>query len=262
MLENKNVLITGGASGIGKECALLFASHGAVVAISDIDGEKGAALLEQLKEYNQECGFFPADLSRDAAKACDWYLDKYKAPDIWLNTAGAYRPAFIDEMPEADLDYMLSLNLVMPFLVMQRLAPSMKEKGGSVIQFSSEFGAIKGHLGVSGYAATKGGLYAMTNAFAMEYAPYGIRANSINPGVGVGFMGDLADEEMVKRNGAACWERVTPFPRRAENIEAANLALFLASDMSKHITGEGIYLDGGQHVISHNNGHNIRRDWR
>ncbi len=253
MLQDKNVLITGGASQIGRACAVLFANHGANVAVADINAHAGNALVDELNRTGGINIFIHADLreAHSIDAMCDKFVSVFGAPDVWLNCAGVCREAFADEISEGDLEEMFSLNLLAAFRIMKRLAPCMmKKRNGSVIQVSSGY-ALTGVNGMSSYAATKGGLYAMTNAFAMDYLPYGIRANSILPGGNIASLGDKVAAEMSEAEAMDYWERTQMLPRRGEPDEVAKAALFLASDMSRLVTGEGVFVNGGQNTIPH-----------
>lgn len=253
MLENKNVIITAGASGIGKECALLFAAHGANTTIVDIDREKGNELLKELNENGKKNDFLCVDLCDLEAveEMCKTYLNKYTAPEVWLNCAGVCRPSFIDEVNNSDIEYMFSLNLISAFKIMKNFANCMIENhGGTVVQIASSY-ALRGCNGMSGYAASKGALVALTNAFALDYASYGIRANSILPGSNFSSMGDRILNELGEIDAKKYFEQLQMLPRRGQLIEIANTALFLASDMSRLITAESIFVDGGQNIIAH-----------
>ena len=255
MLENKKVLITGGAGQFGEACSVLLAKHGAAVVIVDINKDKGERLAVRLHKTNPNCRFYYADLrlEADINAFCGEYLNDYGAPDIWLNAAGVFYPAFIDEICVNELREMIAVNLTAPYLIMKKIAPAMIEnRGGSVIQICSEF-ALTAHHGVSGFAASKGGQHAMTNSFAMDYAPYGIRANCILPGQNFTSMGDRTIELLGNEEAEEFFTKSQYSPRRGQPEDVANLALFLASDMSKHITGEAVFIDGGQRTNPHKN---------
>jgi len=242
MLEDKNVLITGGKSAISRATAALFKEHGANIVIADS--------MDKLDEGFGNYEYYCAGCNFEVSSLCDWYLTRYKAPDIWFNCINTLFDAYIDEMQDDELVQMAYLYLTMPFLLMKEMIPAMikENHGGSIIQMCSY--ALAGHTGVSGYAAVNGGLMAMTNAIAVEYASDGIRANTIMPGT------SLLCEDINGDNKT--WEHTQMLTRRGNHIEAANLALFLASDMSNHITGEAIYVNGGQHIIPHNNLHGVK----
>jgi len=262
LLEGKRALITGGANGLGRACALKFAQHGASVVVADIDEKAGEELLKELRGLNPQCAFFRADLrnEEDIEALCKAYLYDFGAPDIWLNSAGMIKLGFADKLADEHLVEMTNLNAVMPMRIMRRLAPAMTaKKGGSIIQIASEY-SITGQNNSSGYAASMGARHALTNAFAMDYAECGIRANTILPGAGVGAMADIEAEGKTKEEEHLLWGTVNPLWRRAEDYEVANAALFLASDMAAYITGEGLFVNGGQHVVSHNE-HYRRERW-
>jgi len=242
MLEGAEALITGGASGIGAECARLFASHGARVTVADADvlrGEKTVASLPGFGALAHE--FIFADF-RDTG-SLSALGGSY---GVWVNSAGLYRAAYADELDDNDFYELLAVNLTAPIALTEQIIPEMARRGGgSAVLFCGEY-ALSGHPGVSGYAASKGGLLSAANAFASEYKGKGVRVNCVLPGANAGFMREHT-------GGGANELHSQYLPRRCENIEAANLALFLASDMSKSITGEAVFLSGGQHLIPENN---------
>jgi len=240
MLDNKNVIITG-TSEIAKTTAGLFIEHGANVVVA------GPADVTDDELMNVE--YFDTGHDFDVIGLCNRYKNRYIAPDVWFNCIDTFIPGFIDEIEDEELDKIINFYITMPFLFMKEMLPAMvaNETGGSIIQMCSY--VLGGHNGVSGYAAGNGGLFAMTNALAMEYAPHGIRANTIIPGL------SLVCEDTDVEEGY--WERTQLLKRKGTKTEIANLALFLASDMSKHITAEAIYINGGQHIIPHNNTYKI-----
>ena len=254
LLEGKRALITGGANGLGRACALLFAEHGAIVTIADIDAANGEAALAELRSIEPACVFYPVDLrdEGDINAMCGAYLNAFGAPDVWLNSAGMIKLGFVDELACEALDDMMSINLVAPMLIMNRLVPAMIEKrGGSVVQLASEY-ALTGYNAASGYAATMGGLHAMTNTFAADCAQYGVRVNCLLLGAGTGAMAALKAADMTHKESKQLWGAITPLWRKAEAREVANAALFLASDMASYITGEALFVNGGQHIVAHN----------
>lgn len=253
LLWDKRALITGGAGGIGRACAELFARHGATVAICDIDAARGNEALGELMALNPDCAFYRADLRFDAEidVVCGAYLEKYGAPDVWVHSAGVIRTGYIDQLTDADLEEMLLLGAAAPLRIMRRIAPAMTARGsGSIVMVGSEH-SITGANDVSGFAAAMGALHALANAFAMDYARYGIRVNCLLPGVATGSMADLRAADRDFERARHLWSTYVPFSRRAEDGEIASAALFLASDMARYITAEGMFVDGGQHVVSH-----------
>ena len=253
LLKGKTALITAGARGIGAACAQLFVSQGATVAVADIDEVNGEALVRSMHATNTDCVFLKADLTdaQETKTLCEAFLSRFGAPNIWLNAAGVCHEGYVDELPDDALQQMVSLNMLAAFRVMKGLAPSMMAKGsGSIIQIGSDY-ALSGMAGMSGYAATKGALYAMTDAFAAEYAPYGIRANSILPGMNFSSMGDSVIAEAGDEEAARIFRSTQMLQRRGEPTDIANAALFLASDMSVLLNAEGLMVDAGQTIIAH-----------
>lgn len=253
LLGGKRALITGGANGLGRACALLFAKHGAVVTIADIDAVNGEAALAKLRSIEPACGFYRVDLREESGidAMCSAYLDESGVPDIWLNSAGIINLGFIGELACDDLGDMMPVNLVAPMLIMNRLAPAMiKRRSGAIVQLVGEY-ALTGYNGASGYAATMGGLHAMANAFAADCARHGVRVNCLLLGAATGAMAALKEANMTQEESDKLWSTVTPLRRRADAREVANAALFLASDMASYITGEALFVNGGQHIVAH-----------
>jgi len=253
LLAGKRALITGGASGLGRACALLFAKHGAAVAVADKDGASGEKTLQDLRAIGPGCRFYLSDLrdEGDIDALCDAVLRDFGVPDIWLNSAGIIRLGLVDQLADDDLQEMMTLHVVAPARIMRQLAPAMiGRRGGAIIQVCGEY-SVTGYNAASGYAATMGARHAMTTAFAIDYARHGIRANCLLVGAGVGAMAGIKAAGLTGEQEKELWGTVNPLWRRAEDDEAAGVALFLASDMSGYVTGEGIFVNGGQHIVGH-----------
>jgi len=263
MLDGKRALITGGASKVGRACATLFAEHGARIAVADIDAARGRELCRELAFTSSESAdatFYEVDLREESEieRMCGaWLADG--APDVWLNCAGVYAPGYVDELPDEALWEMTQVNLLAAFRIAKRIAPAMAARGGgAIVQFASEY-ALTGYNGVSGYAATMGGVCAMTQSLAIEFAPRRVRMNCLLPGLSASTVGDQQEANMTEDERAAFWRKIAPIPRRARDEELADAALFLASDMSRYITGEAIFVSGGQHVVAHNHYFRVAR---
>ncbi|MDR3120955.1 MAG: SDR family oxidoreductase [Clostridiales bacterium] len=261
LLEGRNVWITGGTAPPYDAYAQLFARHGARLVVMDADAARGARLLESLNGVGADHAFLagdPADPDGIAA-VCEETLERFGAPDVWLYAADLYEAAYIDEMRAEALDQMLAVSVLTPFQIMKVLARPMRENGGGAVVFAGSQYGIQGMNRVSGYGAAKGGQFAMSNAFALEYAADGIRVNAIALGASLPPIGDDLLRQSGEADGPDFWGTVQPFPRRGELLEAANAALFLASDMAGYITGETLYVNGAEQLIAHNH-HFPRKD--
>ena len=236
-LDGKVALITGGARGQGAAEAALFISAGARVIITDIDKSQGAAVAESLGE---NCDFLAQDVSSEE----DWHrvvqsiAASHGTIDILVNNAGLFRVAGLQETTLELWNQLLAANQTSVFLGMRTVAPVMKENGsGSIINLSSIAG-LAGAPRAPAYAATKWAVRGMTKSAALEFAPFGIRVNSIHPG--------LIDTRMMKEFEESSEEldaRV-PLGRQGTVDEIARLVLFLASDDSSHCSGHEFVADG------------------
>lgn len=248
-LENKVALITGGAAGIGKETALLFAKEGAKVVITDIDEEKGHETLDEIKQINTEALFFKHDVSQEE----DWkqvvakIIEEFNKIDILFNNAGIY---IIKSIPETNIETwnrLMSINVTGVFLGLKHVLPEMEKKqAGSVIN-SSSLAGLTGAPGHTLYGASKGAVRVMTKDAAAEYASKGIRINSIHPGYITTEMADYASE--ITNLSKEELDSTYPLGRMGKPSEVANMALFLASDESSFSTGAEFVIDGGSSAI-------------
>jgi len=246
-LKNKVVIITGGRRGMGKADALLMARAGAKIVVSDISQEECQKVADEIKKEGGEAIAIKCDVSNKAevdnmVKAA---VDKWGKVDILVNNAGICQFKPFLEMTEADWDRTIDINLKGYFLCAQAAAKEMaKQKSGVIVNVAS---IAMGQQGVGmpaivHYCASKGGIVAMTEALAVELAPYNIRVNAIAPGA--------IDTPMIQEAGLdqkaleGLLTRV-PMKRTGRPEEIASTVLFLASDASSYITGATIVVDGG-----------------
>ncbi|WP_081209097.1 SDR family NAD(P)-dependent oxidoreductase [Salegentibacter sediminis] len=249
-LENKVALITGGAGGIGLETARLFLAEGAKVFLTDLEEEKLKKAAESLK--SDKVAWFAADVSKagDTKKYLEKCLYNFSKIDIFFSNAGIEgKTSSIAEYPEEVFDRVIAVNLKGVWLGCQHVIPRM-EDGGSVIITSSVAG-LKGFPKLGAYVASKHGVIGIMRTAALEFAERKIRVNSIHPGpVDNRMMRSIEDQlgpdnpEEVKGG----FENSIPFGRYAESKEIGQLALFLASDESKYITGTQQVIDGGMYI--------------
>ena len=184
---NKTVIVTGGAKGIGAGITRAFASEGARVASVDVDVVAGEAIAAEGKSLAGEIRFVEADASNGAAcKAlCEEVIADWGGIDVVCNNVGiqpvaSYVPAH--ELPEEMWDRILDVNLKSAFLMTKYSVPNMISRGGGVIINTASVQGLQSALGVSAYAATKGGLLSLTRQLSLEYAKYNIRVMAVNPG--------------------------------------------------------------------------------
>ena len=233
MLNGKIALITGGARGIGKEIALKFAENGATVISGDLmDADYTHENITHIK-----LNVTDRENIKEVAKELK---EKYGRLDILVNNAGITRDSLLQRMKEADWDLVVDINLKGVFNVMQGFVSLLlKSKASSVINMASVVG-VDGNLGQTNYAATKGGVIAMSKTWAKEFGRKNLRSNALAPGFIKTDMTHVLPEKVVEKV-----RDNTPLRKMGDAEDVANAALFLASDNSKFITGQVLRIDGG-----------------
>lgn len=230
LLNGKTALITGAARGIGKAIALKFASEGANVAFTDlVIDENGkateheiAALGVKVKGYASNAADFA-----QTAEVVKQVNDDFGSIDILVNNAGITKDGLMMRMTEAQWDAVISVNLKSAFNFIHACTPiMMRQKCGSIINMASVVG-VHGNAGQSNYAASKAGLIALAKSIAQEIGSRGIRANAIAPGFIDTAMTEALSEDIRKE-----WIQKIPLRRGGKVEDIANVATFLASDMS------------------------------
>ena len=256
-LEGQVAFLTGAGSGIAKASALAFAREGAKIAIVEINGELGRASERQVREAGGDAMFFETDVTQDDSvrRAIDATIARYERLDVLMNCAGG---SLQEDVPVHEMDLgvwhrTVALNLLHPFLTCRHGIPHMIRAGrGSIINITSHVGLMGSYK--PAYAATKGGIVSFTRTLAAQYVQHGIRANAIAPG-------SVRTERQIKRWENKDWmlaEKPSPAARErmatqklypfsvGEPDDVAAIALFLASDESRMLTGTTIAADGGR----------------
>jgi 3-oxoacyl-[acyl-carrier protein] reductase len=243
---NKQVaIITGGADGLGKAGAELFALQGAHVVIWDLNEEKG---LETVKEIDSKGGnacFMKVNTacSEEVENAVVKVIAKHEKIDVLVNNAGITRDASLLKMTRDQWDQVIDVNLTGVFNCTKSVAPHMvAKKSGRIINTSSVV-ALYGNFGQSNYVATKSGLIGLTKTWARELGRKGINVNAVAPG----FIGT----DMVKKmpeNVLEAMRSKVPLQRLGEPKEIANMYLFLASEEASYVNGAIISVDGGMTI--------------
>ena len=237
-LDNKVAIITGAAQGMGETHARRFLSEGAKVVLTDLNEEKGAALAKELGEN----ALF---VKQDVTNAKDWEVVVEKAEEAFgpvnalVNNAGISVANSILETTEEEYRRIVDINQVSVFLGIKTVIPSMqKSGGGSIVNISSINGIVGGAVG---YTDTKFAVRGLTKAAAMECSHYGIRVNSVHPGV---IATPMIEQEDAKAQIEE-FAKTIPLKRVARPEEVTNLVLYLASDESSYSTGSEFIVDGG-----------------
>lgn len=246
LLEGKVALITGAARGIGKAIALKFASEGADVAFTDL------VINEAAEETVKEIEAFGHKVKAYASNAADFaethaVVESVKSDfgkiDILVNNAGITKDGLMLRMTEAQWDAVIAVNLKSAFNFIHACAPiMMRQKAGSIINMSSVVG-IHGNAAQCNYAASKAGLIALAKSISQEMGRKGLRANAIAPGFIDSAMTRALPEDIRKE-----WVERIPLRRAGTVEDIANVATFLASDMSSYVSGQVIQVDGGMNM--------------
>ena len=243
LLEGKTALVTGGARGIGKAIALIFAKNGANVAFSDLRYDEAAAELErELAAYGVKAKGFASDASNLAAseQLADDVAASFGRIDVLVNNAGITRDTLLMRMTEEQWDLVIQVNLKSVFNLTKAVQKYMlKQRSGSIINMSSVVG-LGGNAGQSNYAASKAGMIGFTKSVAQELGPRNIRCNAVAPGFIETEMTAGLPEDVKK-----AWAEKIPLRRAGTADDVANVCIFLASDLSLYVTGQVLPVCGG-----------------
>jgi len=243
LLEGKVALITGAARGIGKAIAVKFAQEGANIAFTDLNYDENMQATEaelnsmgiKAKGYASNAASF-----EDSEKLIEDVVVDFERIDILVNNAGITRDNLLLRMQEADWDMVITINLKSVFNLtksVQRVM--MKQRVGSIINMSSVVG-VEGNAGQSNYSASKAGMIGFTKSIAQELGSRNIRCNAIAPG--------FIETEMthkLKEDVRETWIQTIPLRRSGKPEDVANVATFLASDLSSYVSGQVINVCGG-----------------
>jgi len=250
--QDKVVIVTGGAKGIGRAISLSFTREGANVLCADVDVAAGDAISKEAAGLAGKLVFVQADVAQ--AAECKALVEKavtdFGGLDVVCNNVGiqptsSYLPAH--ELPEEAWDRIMAVNVKSRFLMAKYAVPEMKKRGGGAIINTASVQGLQSALGVSAYAASKGADLSLTRQLALEYAKDNIRVLAVNPGT--------IDTPLVAEAAAASgvptaelhktWGDDHPVGRIGQPQEVANVVLFLASDGASFMTGSYVNVDGG-----------------
>lgn len=246
-LQGKVALVTGGSKGIGLGIVQRLIAEGARVANVNRSESEGRAMEIAYAAQGNECLFIPGDLSDEAAcrNAVRQTLSRYGQIDILVNNAGVNDGVGLDAGVSAFIDS-LKRNLIHVYAMTHYALESLKATRGTIVNIGSKV-CETGQGGTSGYAASKGGINALTREWAVDLAPHGIRVNAVLPAETWTPLYEKCLTAMPDPAAAkAKLEQLIPLGRRFTTIEElANMAVFLASPCSSHTTGQIIFVDGG-----------------
>ena len=242
LLEGKVALVTGAGRGIGKAIALRFAQEGANVAFTDL------AVNEAVEQTVKEIEALGVKAKAYASNAADFeethevvkqVVEDFGRIDVLVNNAGITKDGLMMRMSEAQWDAVINVNLKSAFNFIHAVTPIMaKQRSGSIINMSSVVG-VSGNAGQCNYSASKAGMIGLAKSIAKEMGPRGIRANCIAPGFIITEMTNQLSQEVKD-----AWAVQIPLRRGGTPEDVANVALFLASDLSSYVSGQVIHCCG------------------
>ena len=246
LLEGKVALITGAARGIGKSIALRFASEGADIAFTDlVIDENGRATEEEIRALGVRVKGYASNAANfdEAHKTVENVVKDFGGVDILVNNAGITKDGLMLRMSEAQWDAVIGVNLKSAFNFVHACIPvMMRRRSGSIINMASVVG-VHGNAGQANYAASKAGMIALAKSVAQEMGPKGIRANAIAPGfIETAMTAALPDSVREE------WKKKIPLRRGGTPDDVADVAVFLASNLSSYVSGQVIQVDGGMNM--------------
>lgn len=249
-MQGKSAVITGGALGIGRACALKFAEEGAAVAVTDVDASKGSIVAEEIRGRGGDAIFIEHDVADEAGwdHVMKVVIERYKQLDVLVNNAGVALAKDVEHTTLEEWRWLMSINLEGVFLGMKHAIQTMKANGsGSIVNLSSIEGLV-GDPNLAAYNASKGGVRLLTKSAALYCAKagYNIRVNSVHPG----YIWTPMVENFLKTQGDIAQGRrmldsLHPIGHIGEPDDIAYGVLYLASDEAKFVTGTELVIDGG-----------------
>jgi 3alpha(or 20beta)-hydroxysteroid dehydrogenase len=245
-VAGKVALITGGARGQGASHGQLLAREGARVLLADVLDAEGEALAQSLQQQNLDVGYCHLDVSDDGQwrNAVELAEERFGPVTVLVNNAGIGGKASVSECSNEEWDRVIAVNQTGVFYGMRAVIPAMKRAGnGSIINISSQIGHTGGFEGeLVAYVAAKTAVLGLTRNAALTLGPYGIRANSISPGmIDTALLGDpVRNQPFVER---------VPLRRVAQPLEVSHAVVYLASDESSYVTGADLMIDGGLETL-------------
>ena len=246
LLEGKVALVTGAARGIGKAVALKLASEGANIAFTDLAiDENGQATQQELEALGVKAKGYASNAANfeETHQVVTEIVKDFGRIDVLVNNAGITKDGLMMRMSEGQWDAVLNVNLKSAFNFIHACTPiMMKQRSGSIINMASVVG-VHGNAGQCNYSASKAGMIGLAKSIAQELGSRGIRANAIAPGFIITDMTAALPENVREE-----WCKKIPLRRGGTPEDVANIALFLASDLSAYVSGQVIQVDGGMNM--------------
>ena len=242
LLEGKVALVTGAGRGIGKAIAVRFAQEGANVAFTDlVVNEAVEETVKELEALGVKAKAYASNAANfdETHEVVKQIVEDFGRIDVLVNNAGITKDGLMMRMSEAQWDAVINVNLKSAFNFIHAVTPLMaKQRGGSIINMSSVVG-VSGNAGQCNYSASKAGMIGLAKSIAKEMGPRGIRANCIAPGFIITEMTNQLSQEIKDQ-----WAQQIPMRRGGTPEDVANVALFLASDLSSYVSGQTIHCCG------------------
>lgn len=245
MLDNNIAIVTGAGNGMGEAHARTLAERGATVIVTDLDAKAGDRVASEIRQQGRQAEFF----SHDVRDFDNWnaivseVMARHGKIDTLVNNAGVLNRKPIEEMSEAEFDFLMSVNVKGTFLGCKAVIPAMKAAGGgSIINVASISGLVANMPGMIAYSSSKGAIRMLTKAAAVDLACYNIRVNSVHPGtirtpMTAGYYDDPEMRKLILGT--------TILARPGEPKEVSQAICFLASAESSYMTGSDMVVDGG-----------------
>ena len=242
LLEGKVALVTGAGRGIGKAIAVRYAEQGADVAFTDLAlNEAVEQTVKEIEALGVKCKAYASNAANfdETHEVVKQVVEDFGRIDVLVNNAGITKDGLMMRMSEAQWDAVINVNLKSAFNFIQAVTPIMaKQRSGSIINMSSVVG-VSGNAGQCNYSASKAGMIGLAKSIAKEMGPRGIRANCIAPGFNITEMTNQLSQEVKD-----AWAVQIPLRRGGTPEDVANVALFLASDLSSYVSGQVIHCCG------------------
>ncbi len=247
-LAGKVALITGGASGIGRATARLFAREGAAVVLADVNASAGQCVADEIVQSGGRAFFEPVDVAQaaDCKRLIERTIREFDRIDILFNNAGIIRRATVLDLSEDDWDRVMAVNVKSIYLLSREVIPHIQKAGGGTIINTASGWGLAGGAKAAVYCASKGAVVLLTKAMAIDHGSQRIRVNCICPGdTDTNMLREEAQQLGEDQGRILAASAKRPLGRVGTPDEIAQAALYLASNASSFVTGTALVVDGG-----------------